>query len=135
LIAAPRYELPSVQARPERIVQTEEVLMPSSAIDWPEKLNHLVRDIEVIPGHNGKNCCRLDVDVDPETTFLLNEFEAHARQRQVRIKLANGSGCLRGEMNTVLGLGSASVADRKLAKVRISFHDVVIDDCSDDPTS
>jgi hypothetical protein len=106
--------------------------MPLSAIDWPEQLNYLVRDIEVVPGRNGKFCCRLDVDVDPETTFLLNEFEAHARQRQVRIKLADGSGCLRGEMNTLLGLGSASVADRKLAKVRISFHDVVRGDCSDD---
>jgi hypothetical protein len=105
-----------------------------SAIDWPENLNHLVRDIELIPSHNGKSCCRLDVDVDQETTLLLNEFEAHARQRQVRIKLADGSGCLRGEMNTLLGLGSASSADRSLAKVRISLHDVVKGDCSDDTT-
>ena len=35
-------------------------------------------------------------------------------------------------MNTLLGLGRASDADRKLAKVRISFHDVVIDDCSEE---
>jgi hypothetical protein len=109
--------------------------MALSAIDWPEKLDHLVRKIELIPGHNGTSCCRLDVDVDPETTLLLNEFEAHARQRQVRIKLPDGSGCLRGEMNTLLGLGGASGGDRKFARVRISLHNVVSDDCSDDPTS
>ena len=68
-------------------VHCKELLMPSSAIDWPEKLNHLVRDIEVIPGQAGKYCCRLDVDVDPETTFLLNEF-----RRCMPVKGRSGSG-------------------------------------------
>jgi hypothetical protein len=108
--------------------------MPLSAIDWPAKLAPLVEGVQTIPGHDGKSCCRVDVDVDAETLFLLNEFEAHARHRQVRIWLADGSGCLRGAMNTIIGLGSASDPARHISKVRISFHDVTADDCSDDPS-
>ena len=106
--------------------------MPLPAIDWPAKLGRLVEGIRLIPGHEGKNCCRIDVDVDADTLFLLNEFEAHARHRQVRIWLPEGSGCLRGAMNTIIGLGGASDPSRHISKVRISFHDVSAGDCSDD---
>jgi hypothetical protein len=106
--------------------------MPLSAIDWPENLKPVVHNITVIPAANGRGCCRLDVDVDAETLTLLNHFETHARHRQVRIWLPDGSGCLRGEMNTIIGLGSPSDSSRAVAKVRISLHDVDEDDCSDE---
>jgi hypothetical protein len=101
-------------------------------VDWPENLAGLVHDIAVIRAGNGRGCCRLDVEVDAETITLLNHFEAHARHRQVRLRLPDGSGCLRGEMNTIIGLGSPSDPSRFAAKVRISFHDVSEDDCSDE---
>ncbi len=106
--------------------------MALSAVGWPEKLNHLVEDVSIIPGHDGKGCCRLDVDVDADTLFRLNEFEARARHRQVQIRLPGSSGCIRGEMNTIIGLGSPSDPRRHIGKVRVSFHDVVQDRCADD---
>jgi hypothetical protein len=90
--------------------------MPLSAIDWPENLTSLVQNITVTPVANGKGCCRLDVDVDAETLTHLNHFEAHARHRQVRIWMPDREGCLRGEMNTIIGLGSPSDCSRFVAK-------------------
>ncbi len=100
-------------------------------VAWPTTLTPLIQDIAVTPGPDGKGCCRIDVDVDPKTLFLLNEFEARARHRQVQIPLADGSGCVRGEMNTLVGLGRAS-DPTKTSKVRISFHNVSTGDCSDE---
>ena len=101
-------------------------------VEWPSALSPLIQGITVIPAHDGKACCRIDVDVDAETLLLLNELEARARHRQVQIPLPDGSGCLRGEMNTLIGLGSAS-DPTKVSKVRISFHDVSTDECQDLP--
>ena len=106
--------------------------MALNAVEWPEKLKHLVKNVAVVPGQDGKECCRIDIDVDADTLFRLNEFEARARHRQVQIRLPGSSGCLRGEMNTIIGLGSASDPRRHIGKVRVSFHDVVQDRCADD---
>ena len=101
-------------------------------VEWPKTLTPLIQDIAVAPGPDGKGCCRIDVDVDAETLRLLNEFEAHARHRQVQIPLSDGSSCIRGEMNTLIGLGKAS-DPTKASRVRISFHDVSTGTCSEDP--
>src|SRR3712207_4530644 len=106
------------------------MLLP--AVDWPVRLKHLVDDLQIISGREGKGCCRIDVDVDTDTLRLLNEFEAHARHRQVQIPLSDGSGCIRVEMNTLIGLGKAS-DPTKASRVRISFHDVSTGTCSEYP--
>ena len=100
-------------------------------VEWPKALTSLIKDIAAIPGLDGKGYCRIDVDVAVETLLLLNEFEARARHRQVQISLADGSGCVRGEMNTLVGLGSAS-DPTKVSRVRISFHNVSTGECADD---
>lgn len=105
--------------------------MSLPAVEWPARLKHLVEGVQITPGVQGQGCCRIDTDVDEETLRLLNELEAHARHRQVQIPLSDGSGCLRGEMNTLIGLGRAS-APGKLTRVRISLHDVLASGCSDD---
>ena len=92
-------------------------------VAWSTTLTPLIQDMAVTPGSDGKGCCRIDVDVGAETLRLLNEFEARARHRQVQIPLADGSGCVRGEMNTLVGLGRASDPS-KVSKVMISFHNV-----------
>lgn len=108
--------------------------MALPALDWPESLNSLLSDIRVVPGREGKSCLRLDQDVDAETITLLNYFEAQARHRQVRIWLPEGAGCLKGSMNTIIGLGTPVDPARHRARVRISFHNVSADDCSDEPS-
>ncbi len=102
-------------------------------IEWPPALNALIQGITVVPGHNNKRCCRIDVEVDAQTLLLLNLFEAHARHRLVQIPLPDGSGCIQGEMNTLVGLGGAS-DPTKVSKVRISFNKISTGDCSDDLT-
>jgi hypothetical protein len=102
-------------------------------VEWPPALNPLIQGIAVVSEDKTKRCCSIDVDVDAQTLLLLNLFEAHARHRQVQIPLAGGAGCLRGEMNTLVGLGSAS-DPTKISKVRISFYNLKTDDCSDDLT-
>jgi hypothetical protein len=102
-------------------------------VEWPAQLESLVQDLQITPAAGNKSCCRVDVDVDRDTLSMLNEFEARARHRQVRIKLGGHSECIRGEMNTVIGLGNPSDPSRHVGKVRISFHDMVGDDCTDDP--
>jgi hypothetical protein len=101
-------------------------------VEWPPALDPLIQGITVALGHN-KGCCRIDVDVDAQTLLLRNLFEAHARHRQVQILLADGSGCIRGEMNTLVGLGRAS-DPTKISNVRISFNKISTGDCSDDLT-
>ena len=106
--------------------------MSLPAADWPVRLKHLVDGLQIISDREGKDCCRVDVDVDAETLRLLNEFEAHARHRQVQIPVADGSECIRGEMNTLIGLGKTS-DPAKTSRVRISLHDVSTGECSDEP--
>ncbi len=111
--------------------QSLETMMALPPVAWPTTLTPLIQDMAVTPGSDGKGCCRIDVDVGAETLRLLNEFEARARHRQVQIPLADGSGCVRGEMNTLVGLGRAS-DPTKASKVRISFHNVSTGECADD---
>jgi hypothetical protein len=64
--------------------------------------------------------------------FLINDFEARVRHRQVRLRLAgNAEECLVGEMNPLIGLGAAADPIQHIGKVRISFHDVQEDSCID----
>jgi hypothetical protein len=101
-------------------------------VEWPHKLLHLVEDLPILEGQNGKGCSRIDVDVDADTLFILNELEARARHRRIQIRLADGSSCLTGEMNTLIGLGSPNDPARHVGRVRISFHDVEKGHCSDE---
>ncbi len=101
-------------------------------VEWPHKLQHLVEDLPLLEGHNGSSCSRIDVDVDAETLFILNELEARARHRKIEIPLPDGSGCLTGEMNTIIGLGGPAEPSGHVARVRISFHDVEKGSCADE---
>jgi hypothetical protein len=103
----------------------------SPIVEWPAKLNHLLDGVQIAAGQESKYFCRIDADVDRETLLLLNELEVHARHRQVRLRLAGSTTCLVGEMNALIGLGAASDPSRHIGKVRISFHDIQGDDCTD----
>ena len=107
--------------------------MPFSynAIEWPPNLKHVISEVPAAVGADGKPCLRLDVDVDGDTLLLLNEFEARARHRQVRLRPAGRADCVVGEMNTLIGLGPAADPKRHVGKVRISFHALELDDCID----
>src|SRR5689334_7745778 len=100
-------------------------------VEWPRDLLHLVEHLPLLEGHTGKSCSRIDVDVNAQTLFILNELEARARHRHVEIPLRDGSGCLTGGMNTIIGLGSPADRDGHVARVRISFHDVKKGSCAD----
>jgi hypothetical protein len=101
-------------------------------VEWPHKLQRLVQDLPLLEGHNGRSCSRIDVDVDADTLFALNELEARARHRKIEIPLQDGSGCLTGEMNTIIGLGGPAEPSVHVARVRISFHDVEKGSCADE---
>jgi hypothetical protein len=107
--------------------------MPYShtAIDWPRGLDHVLSEVQVAPVQDGNPYCRVDLEVDAETLLMLNEFEARARHRQVRLRLAGSETCVVGEMNTLVGLGSAADPSRHIGRVRLSFHDLQSDDCVD----
>ena len=107
--------------------------MPYShtAIDWPRALDHVLSEVQVEPVQDGNPYCRVELEVDAETLLMLNEFEARARHRQVRLRLPRGEACVVGEMNTLVGLGSASDPSRHIGRVRLSFHDLQSDDCVD----
>lgn len=107
-------------------------LAQNLAFDWPARLHHLREDALVALGRADKSFCRIDADVDPETLLFLNEFEAHARQRKVRLRRTGNDDCLVGEMNPLIGLGAASDPTRHVGKVRISFHDLQNDNCEDE---
>ncbi len=101
-------------------------------VEWPAELYHLLQGLQIATGANGNRYGRLDVDVDRETLFLLNDFEARVRHRQVRLRLADrAEECLVGEMNPLVGLGAAADPTQHIGKVRLSFHDVQDDSCID----
>src|SRR3712207_1685995 len=97
--------------------------------EWPTEYRHLLQGIQIATGPDGKRYSRLDVDVDSETLFGLNDFEAQVRHRQVRLRLADEAECLVGEMNVLVGLGAADDPTRHIGKIRISFHDIQDDSC------
>ena len=107
-------------------------LSQNPIVEWPAELYHLLQGIQIVTSANGNCYGRIDTDVDRETLFQLNDFEARARHRRVRLRLTDSAEeCLVGEMNTLLGLGAAADPAQHVSKVRISFHDVRDDSCID----
>ncbi len=51
-------------------------LTQNPIVEWPAELSHLLEGIEIATGPDGKRFGRIDVDVDRETLFLVNDFEA-----------------------------------------------------------
>ena len=99
-------------------------LSQNPIVEWPTELQPLLQDMQIVTGPGSQRYGRIDIDVDRETLFLLNEFEARVRHRQVRIRPADSAECLVGEMNVLVGLGAAADPARHVGKVRISFHDL-----------
>jgi hypothetical protein len=106
-------------------------LSQNPIVEWPTELQPLLQDLQIATGANGKRYGRIDIDVASETLFLLNDFEARVRHRQVRLRLADRADCLVGEMNGLIGLGAAADPTQHIGKVRISFHDIQDNDCVD----
>ena len=106
-------------------------LTQNPIVEWPKEFQHLLAGIQVAAGEDGKRCGHIDIDIDPETLFLLNDFEARVRHRQVRLRSADSARCLIGEMNALVGLGAATQPAKHGSRVRISFHDLLDDDCVD----
>jgi hypothetical protein len=100
-------------------------------VDWPEELAPLLQEAQFAVGGDGKQVCRIDVDVDATTLRAIHEFEAHLRRRQVQLRLAGNNECIKGEMNPSLGLGAPSDRIGHIAKVRVSFHDLQDGECVD----
>jgi len=109
-------------------------LSQNPIVEWPTEIQHLLQGLEIVSCVDGKRYGRIDVDVGTETLFLLNDFEARVRHRQVRLRPNGANKCLLGEMNVLIGLGASANPIQHIAKVRISFHDIRDDDCTD-PTS
>jgi hypothetical protein len=107
--------------------------MPFSrtALDCPAPLLRLIEHAPLIEGHDGRPCLRVDTDVDAETLQILNEFEAHARHRPVRLRLHGHKDCVVGEMNTAIGLGGPADPSRSISRIRLSFHALHPDDCTE----
>jgi hypothetical protein len=103
-------------------------LTQNPIIEWPKELHHLLAGIQIATGGDGKRYGHIDIDIDPETLFLLNDFEARVRHRQVRLRPAGSAGCLVGEMNALVGLGAAADPSHHVSRIRISFHDLLDDD-------
>jgi hypothetical protein len=106
-------------------------LTQNPIVEWPTAFRHLLQGLQIAIGPDGKRHGRLDIDVDSETLFGLNDFEARVRHRQVRLRLADETECLVGEMNVLVGLGAAADPTRHISKIRISFHDIQDDSCVD----
>jgi hypothetical protein len=107
-------------------------LSQNPIVEWPAELYPLLQGLQIATGTDGQRCGRVEIDVDRETLFRLNDFEARVRHRQVRLRLADrAEECLVGEMNPLVGLGVAADPTRHIGKVRISFHDVQDDSCID----
>jgi hypothetical protein len=106
-------------------------LSQNPIVEWPAEFHHLLHGIQISAGAHSARSGRIDIDVDRETLFLINEFEARVRHRQVRLRLADRADCLVGEMNPVVGLGAGADPIQHIGKIRISFHDIQDDSCID----
>jgi hypothetical protein len=106
-------------------------LHQTPVVEWPTELAPLLQEAQIASGMDGKQVCRIDVDVDATTLRAIHEFEAHLRRRQVQLRLAGSNECMRGEMNPSLGLGAPSERTGHIAKVRVSFHDLQGGECVD----
>ena len=106
-------------------------LSQNPIVEWPTECRHLLQGLQITTGPDGTRYGHLDLDVDSDTLFVLNDFEARVRHRQVRLRLADDAACLVGEMNVLVGLGAAADATRHIGRIRISFHDIQDDGCVD----
>src|SRR3712207_770288 len=106
-------------------------LSQNPVVEWPTEYRHLLKDLQIATGPDGTRYGRLDLDVDSETLFELNDFEARVRHRQVRLRLADDAQCVVGGMNVLVGIGAAADPTRHIGKIRISFHDIHDDSCVD----
>ena len=96
--------------------------MPTKIMEWPRELAPV---LAVLAPADIEGVYRGELDLDPKLIFALNEFEAHARHRQVRFSIPGSDTALLGEMNTLIGLGPPREAGSgRSAHVRISFHGV-----------
>ena len=100
-------------------------------VEWPTECRHLLAGLQITTGPNGTRYGHLDLDVDSETLFMLNDFRGRVRHRQVRLRFADDAACLVGGMNVLIGLGAAADATRHIGRIRISFHDIQDDGCVD----
>jgi hypothetical protein len=106
-------------------------LSQNPTVEWPTERRHLLQGLQITTGSNGTRYSHLDLDVDSETLFMLNDFEARVLHRQVRLRLADDAACFGGEMNVLVGLGAAADPTRHVGRIRISFHDIQDDSCVD----
>jgi hypothetical protein len=106
-------------------------LSQNPIVEWPAEFHYLLQGIQIAIGADDKRYGRLDMDIDRETLFLINDFEARVRHRQVRLRRADSAEWIVGEMNPLVGLGAADDPTQHIGKVRISFHDVQDDSCID----
>ena len=106
-------------------------LRHAPVVEWPAALAPLLQEAQIISSSDGKRVCRIDVDVDAQTLLALHEFEAHLRRRLVQLRLAEGAGCMTGEMNPTFSLGAPSDRSRHMAKMRLSFYDLQDGECVD----
>jgi len=106
-------------------------LSQNPIVEWPTEFRHLLQDLQVEARPDGTRSGRTDVDVDADTLFLLNDFEARVRHRRVQLRWAERDDCLVGEMNVLVGLGAAADPSRHVGKVRISFSNLQQDSCVD----
>jgi hypothetical protein len=97
-------------------------LSQNPIVEWPAELHHLLQGMQIATGTDSQRYGRIDIDVDRETLFLLNDFEARVRHRQVRLRLAdNAEKCLLGEMNPLVGLGQRTIQPSTSAKSASAF--------------
>jgi len=47
-------------------------------VEWPTECRHLLQGLQITNGPNGARYGHLDLDVDSETLFMLNDFEARS---------------------------------------------------------
>ncbi|WP_134499683.1 hypothetical protein [Microvirga pakistanensis] len=106
-------------------------LSQNPIVEWPAEFEHLVQSLQISADADSTRNGHIDVDVDAETLFRLNVFEARMRHRRVRLRVPGTDECLVAEMNVLVGLGAADNPGRRSAKVRISFHDIQEDGCVD----
>ena len=106
-------------------------LSQNPIVEWPTECRHLLAGLQITTDPNGTRYGHLDLDVDAETLFMLNDFEARVRHRHVRLRLADDAACLLGEMNVLVGLGTAVDATQHIGRIRISFHNIQDDSCVD----
>jgi hypothetical protein len=58
-------------------------------VELAAEFRHLLQSVENAIGADDNCHGRIDIDVDSETLFLINKFEARVRHRQMPLRLAD----------------------------------------------